>query len=156
VLCAHWAIVQTAIYAHSKSAIQKGWTLPKLIDNLSYEETKDSKIELRGLIPYWINRYSATPNDIDLSGIFLLTAPNMSGKSTIMRSSLVAALLGNCGLFIPASSAIISRFNNFFLRTASYDVPSEGKSAFALEMDDVRVVLRDSTSQSLVMIDELG
>lgn len=48
------------------------------------------------------------------------------------------------------------RFDNFFLRTASYDVPSEAKSAFALEMDDMRVVLRDASHQSIVMIDELG
>ena len=51
---------------------------------------------------------------------------------------------------------MIPRFDHLFLRTASYDVPSEGKSAFALEMDDVRVLLRDSTSRSLVFLDELG
>ena len=48
------------------------------------------------------------------------------------------------------------RYDHYFLRTASYDVPSEAKSAFALEMDDVRVMLRDCTDRSLVMIDELG
>ena len=48
------------------------------------------------------------------------------------------------------------RYDHYFLRTASYDVPSEAKSAFALEMDDVRVMLRDCTERSLVMIDELG
>ena len=48
------------------------------------------------------------------------------------------------------------RYDHYFLRTASYDVPSEAKSAFALEMDDLRVMLRDSTDHSLVMIDELG
>jgi DNA mismatch repair ATPase MutS len=51
---------------------------------------------------------------------------------------------------------VSSRYDHYFLRTASYDVPSEAKSAFALEMDDVRVVLRDCTHRSLVMIDELG
>ena len=67
----------------------------------------------------------------------------MSGKSTLMRAVLVTALLGNCGLFVPCDKAVIPRYDNFFLRTASYDVPSEAKSAFALEMDDMRVVLRD-------------
>jgi hypothetical protein len=48
------------------------------------------------------------------------------------------------------------RYDHYFLRTASYDVPSEAKSAFALEMDDVRVMMRDCTHRSLVMLDELG
>ncbi len=57
----------------------------------------------------------------------MLTAPNMSGKSTLMRSALVAALLANCGLAVPCSSAIVPRYDNFFLRTASFDIPSEAK-----------------------------
>lgn len=44
----------------------------------------------------------------------------------------------------------------FFIRTASYDIPSESKSAFALEMDDMRIIYRDCTWKSLVMIDEIG
>jgi DNA mismatch repair ATPase MutS len=80
----------------------------------------------------------------------------MSGKSTLMRSSLVTALLATCGLLVPCSSAQVPLFDSFFLRTASYDIPSEGKSAFALEMEDVRIMLRDSTENSIVMIDELG
>ncbi|CAN0336736.1 unnamed protein product, partial [Hapterophycus canaliculatus] len=47
-------------------------------------------------------------------------------------------------------------FDGFFLRTASYDIPAEDKSAFALEMDDVRVMLRDSSGRSLALVDELG
>lgn len=47
-------------------------------------------------------------------------------------------------------------FDGFFLRTASYDIPAEDKSAFALEMDDVRVMLRDSSKRSLALVDELG
>lgn len=72
-------------------------------------------------------------------GIFLLTAPNMSGKSTLMRALAVAALLGNCGLFVPCTGrgaesntagrqvevSGIPRFDNVFVRTASFDVPAE-------------------------------
>lgn len=73
-----------------------------------------------------------------------------------MRSILVTALLANCGLFVPCRKASIPRYDSFFLRTASYDTPLEGKSAFAVEMDDIRVMMRDSTQRSLVMIDEIG
>jgi len=90
-------------------------------------------------------------------GIFLLTASNMAGKSTLMRSILSAALLGNCGLYVPCSRATVPRYDNFFLRTSSYDNPQEKMSAFALEMDDVRVMLRDcSEGRSLAMVDEIG
>lgn len=141
-------IIQTAL-AHTISAIQKGWHMPKLV-------TETAQMDLQGLIPYWMPRSTASANDLTLRGIFLLTAPNMSGKSTLMRSVLVAALLANCGLFVPAMHAVVPRFDTFFLRTASYDVPSEDKSAFALEMDDMRVMMRDCSERSLIMIDELG
>jgi DNA mismatch repair ATPase MutS len=64
----------------------------------------------------------------------LLTAPNMSGKSTLMRASLTMALLANCGLFVPARKAVVPRYDNFFLRTTCHDIPRDRKSAFALEM----------------------
>ena len=115
-----------------------------------------ARMTLKGLSPYWIRRSTATLNDVELQGLFLLTAPNMSGKSTLMRSVLVAALLANCGLFVPCTQARVPKYDHFFLRTASHDVPIEKKSAFALEMDDVRIILKDATSRSLIMIDELG
>lgn len=58
--------------------------------------------------------------------------------------------------FLTSSLLQVPRFDKFFLRTASYDIPSEQKSAFASEMDDMRVMLRDCSSRSLLMIDELG
>ncbi|CAM9785244.1 unnamed protein product, partial [Phaeothamnion confervicola] len=94
-------------------------------------------------------------NSFVLDGIFLLTAPNMSGKSTLMRATAAAALLATAGLHAPAARMTSPRYDAFFLRTASYDVPAERMSAFALEMDDVRVMLRDCTRRSLAMVDEI-
>lgn len=154
----HFAVVVQTTLAHTISARQKGWILPELRSFPSDDEATPSRLAMnvKGLTPYWISRDRAIANDIDLEGLFLLTAPNMSGKSTLMRSLLVLALLANCGFFVPAAVAEIPRFDTFFLRTASYDIPSEAKSAFALEMDDMRVIMRDCTSRSLVMMDELG
>lgn len=149
VQASHWAVVIQAAAQHTAASLQRGWALPTLVD------AKDNALTVTDLRPYWMGS-EATPNSFTLRGLFLLTAPNMSGKSTLMRAATVAALLANCGLFVPCSEAQVPRYDNFFLRTASYDIPSEGKSAFALEMDDVRVMLRDCTAKSLVMIDELG
>ena len=148
-------ILNTALY-HAYSSKQQGWELPVLDDPTDGQSSR-LHLDLKGLTPYWLDRSTAVSNDVDIQGMILLTAPNMSGKSTIMRSTLVACLLANCGLCIPArSSSIVPRYDCYFLRTSSYDVPAEGKSAFGLEMDDMRVVLRDSSSASLVMIDEIG
>ena len=155
------------LYSFSKSPPSlQAWCIPDVIDfppGTTGREGKEGSgsdkwalMKLKGLSPYWISRSSATLNDVELQGIFLLTAPNMSGKSTLMRSVLVAALLANCGLFAPCTSAIVPKYDNFFLRTTSHDVPSEKKSAFALEMDDMRIILEDSTARSLIMLDELG
>lgn len=74
-----------------------------------------------------------------------------------MRSVLVAALLGNCGLFVPCSNrAIMPHYDAYFLRTSSFDVPSEGKSSFAVEMSDLAVIMRDSSIYSFIMLDEIG
>ena len=151
----HWAVILQAASGHAVSAQQKGWILPELVNSIE-GSGGDRKMQLNDLTPYWIDRKRSTPNSFQINGIFLLTAPNMSGKSTLMRSVLVAALLANCGMFVPCSAGSFPRFDNFFLRTASYDIPSIGMSSFALEMDDLKVVLRDSTNRSLVMVDEIG
>jgi DNA mismatch repair ATPase MutS len=54
-----------------------------------------------GCWPYWLPRTSAAPNSFEWSGLWLLTAPNMAGKSSLLRGTLAAALLANVGLFAP-------------------------------------------------------
>jgi hypothetical protein len=148
------AMIIQAANSHVVSALQKGWCLPKLA---SLDESA-SVLDLEGLSAYWMDRLdpATKTNTLKLGGMYLLTAPNMSGKSTLMRSTLVAALLANAGLFVPCDRAFVPRFDSFSMRTASFDVPIEGKSAFAMEIDDMRVILRDCTDSSLVMIDEIG
>ena len=107
--------------------------------------------------PYWLPRATAGRNSFEWDAIWLLTAPNMAGKSSLMRSMTVAALLGNAGLMAPVEAGtVVPRYDCFFLRTASFDVPSEGKSAFAQEVDDLQVMTSECTSRSLVLLDEIG
>lgn len=144
---AYFALLLDVIYSHTIMAQQQKWTLP----------TSSAKcLTLRGLTPYWLNSELATANDISINGLIFLTAPNMSGKSTLMRSVLIAALLANCGLFVPCADAAVPYYDGYYLRTTCYDVPAEGKSAFGIEMQDVQVMLRDCTNESLVMLDEIG
>jgi DNA mismatch repair ATPase MutS len=159
---AAWSVILQAASDHTVSACQKNWCIPELLEfvdtGLGPSDSVKSRMTMSvtGVSPYWIDRSRAVHNDFELDGLFLLTAPNMSGKSTLMRTILVAALLANCGLFTPCTAAKIPRYDHFFLRTSSHDIPSEGKSAFAVEMEDMRIILDDSTQRSLIMIDELG
>jgi DNA mismatch repair ATPase MutS len=74
-----------------------------------------------------------------------------------MRSVLVTALLANCGLFVPClAGADVPQYDAYFLRTSSFDIPSEGKSSFAVEMSDLKAMMRDTSPHSFLMMDEIG
>ena len=115
-----------------------------------------------GMWPYWLGGTAGIDrgkikNSFSMEGMFLLTGPNMAGKSTLLRSTCAVALLGACGLAVPASSSTaVPYFDAFMLRNFSADSPLEELSSFAVEMKEMRYVLTDATSQSLVLIDELG
>ena len=104
-----------------------------------------------------MDRSESVANTFALDGLFLLTAPNMSGKSTLMRSTAAAALLTSCGLCAPLDpGSYVKRFDNIFVRGASADIPTESKSAFGAEMGDIAALLRACGEGSLVFVDELG
>ena len=140
---------------HAAKANTLGWALPEIFD--SYEGDLPSACRFVDLHPYWMDKSDATLNSFDLDGMFLLTAPNMSGKSTIMRSAAAAALLGVCGFCAPvAEKSFVKRFDSLFVRGASADIPTENKSAFGAEMGDISALLRACSNKSLVFVDELG
>lgn len=89
-----------------------------------------------GLSPYWFDaaQGGAVQNTVDMKSLFLLTGPNGGGKSSLLRSICAAALLGICGLMIPAESAIIPHFDAIMLHMKSYDSPADGKSSFQVSL----------------------
>lgn len=127
---------------------------------LSTDTANSRPMEVQGLWPYWLQARGGDEgtvfNSFTLDGLFLLTGPNMAGKSTILRSTAAAALLGSCGLAIPAKEARFPYFDAFMLRNFSADSPLEGRSSFAVEMTEMRYVLEDASPCSLVCVDELG
>ena len=157
VVAAHWAVALHAVAGHAAAASRLGWS-PVALGAPGRRE-----LRLRGLSPYWMARPGraggGVGNDVALSPgrMLLLTAPNMSGKSTLMRSALVAALLANGGLCAPCEpGGEAPRYDAFFLRAAAHDAPAEGKSAWAVECEDVASLLRDATAESLCAVDEVG
>ena len=149
-------ILSTAAH-HASSSNARGWNLGSVYDDDEGDESSSSAGRFRGVWPHWMDRSESVPNTFDLDGLFLLTATNMSGKSTLMRSAAAAALLVNCGLCAPADAGTrVRRFDSLFVRGASADVPAEDRSAFGAEMGDVSALLRSCGRRSLVFVDEIG
>ena len=153
VQASHANLILSTAANHAANANVLGWN-----SAVTYEpEPTKSAGQLHDVWPYWMDQSEAVSNSFEMDGLFLLTAPNMSGKSTLMRSTAAAALLVNCGLCAPLGhGSTIQRFDNIFVRGASADVPTEGKSAFGAEMGDIAALLRSCGDKSLVFVDELG
>ena len=92
----------------------------------------------------------------DAHRIFLITGPNMAGKSTYMRQVALIVLMAQIGSFIPASDAVIGVFDRIFTRVGASDDLAGGQSTFMLEMSEVANILRNATPRSLVILDEIG
>lgn len=100
------------------------------------------------------------PNDVDLDNIsqslLLITGPNMAGKSVFIRQVALIALLNQIGCFVPAKSAKLSLVDRIFVRSGASDVITSGLSTFMVEMVETAYILRNATSKSLVIMDEIG
>ena len=99
-------------------------------------------------------------NDIHLDNnknrIAIITGPNMAGKSTYMRQTALIVLMAQIGSFVPASCANIGIVDRIFTRVGASDDLASGQSTFMVEMNEVANILRNATSNSLLILDEIG
>ncbi|OLS54151.1 DNA mismatch repair protein MutS [Rhodovulum sulfidophilum] len=101
-------------------------------------------------------------NDCDLAeagsgaAIWLLTGPNMSGKSTFLRQNALIALLAQAGSFVPATSAHIGLVSQLFSRVGAADDLARGRSTFMVEMVETAAILNQADDRALVILDEIG
>ena len=128
------------------------------------------KINEKGVIDIKEGRHPVVermiPNDMFIANdtylddkkhrISIITGPNMAGKSTYMRQTALIALMAQIGSFVPAVSANIGLSDRIFTRVGASDDLASGQSTFMVEMTEVANILRNATSKSLLILDEIG
>ncbi|MCF6169889.1 MAG: DNA mismatch repair protein MutS [Bacteroidales bacterium] len=127
--------------------------------------TDDYSIEIRnGRHPVIEQNLEAgeeyVPNDIFLDNnkqqVIILTGPNMSGKSALLRQTALIVLLAQMGCFVPAASAKIGIVDKVFTRVGASDNISSGESTFMVEMNETASILNNISNRSLILLDEIG
>lgn len=107
-----------------------------------------------------ISRGQFVPNSIEFRSdgtrTLLITGPNMAGKSTIMRQVALISILGQCGSFVPCRAAHLGVVDGIYTRIGASDDLATGKSTFMVEMAEVARILEQGTTNSLILIDEIG
>ncbi|KMV00082.1 DNA mismatch repair protein MutS [Acinetobacter sp. VT 511] len=139
-------------FAHQ--ARLRNWSRPK------YSPEIGLKIQAgRHPVVEALSKTAFTPNDTQLDyqhRMAIITGPNMGGKSTFMRQTALIALLAYCGSYVPAQAVTLGPIDRIFTRIGSADDLSTGKSTFMVEMTETSQILHHATSQSLVLMDEVG
>ncbi|WP_123620550.1 DNA mismatch repair protein MutS [Halorubrum sp. CSM-61] len=135
-------------------AVERDYVRPEVVDD------PDAGVEVEGGRHPVVERAeeSFVPNDADLprGSIAVITGPNMSGKSTYMRSVALAVVLAQTGSFVPAQAATLPVFDRLFTRVGASDDIAGGQSTFMREMSELTEILHDAGPDSLVLLDEVG
>lgn len=140
----------------SEIAVRNKYVKP-VIDDSDVLDIKDAR---HPVIEQHLKDAAFIPNDIlmDCTGrqVIIITGPNMSGKSTIIRQSALIVLMAQTGSFVPASFASLGIVDRIFARVGASDHLAKGQSTFMVEMTETANILRNATGKSLIILDEIG
>jgi DNA mismatch repair protein MutS len=148
--------------ALARLAIDENYARPEVDASLSFaiEGGRHPVVEQalrRDGQPFIANACDLSPGGGQKSGqIWLITGPNMAGKSTFLRQNALITLLAQIGSFVPASRARIGVVDRLFSRVGAADDLARGRSTFMVEMVETAVILNQASERSLVILDEIG
>lgn len=145
------------ILSFSKLARKNRYTRPVLNDSLIIDIKEGRHPVIETQMPLG---ESYVPNDIyldsDSTQIMIITGPNMSGKSAILRKTALIVLMAQIGCFVPAESATIGIVDKIFTRVGASDNISSGESTFMVEMNETASIMNNISPRSLILLDEIG
>ncbi|MBW8709126.1 MAG: DNA mismatch repair protein MutS [Alphaproteobacteria bacterium] len=141
-------------------AVAARYVRPKIDNGLSFNITRGRHPVVEAALQSG-NAGPFVPNDCDLSPgakgrLWLVTGPNMAGKSTFLRQNALIAILAQTGSFVPAEAAHIGIVDRLFSRVGAGDDLAAGRSTFMVEMVETAAILNQATAKSLVILDEIG
>lgn len=144
--------------AFAALAVDQNYVRPVIDDSLAF----DIKGGRHPVVEQVLRKNSGNefvPNDCDLGKqqrLWLLTGPNMAGKSTFLRQNALIVLLAQTGAYVPADTAHIGLVDRLFSRVGASDDLARGRSTFMVEMVETATILNQATERSLVILDEIG
>ncbi len=153
----HVLAVLDCLCCFADNAIRFNYKKPELHDGLALELTASRHPVIEQHLPagenYIDNDISLDP---DQQQIIILTGPNMSGKSAILRQTALITLMAHMGSFVPAASAKIPLTDKIFTRVGASDNLSGGESTFMVEMNETASIINNVSARSLILLDEIG
>lgn len=146
--------------AWAELAAEKAWKRPNLDDSCAFIIEGGRHPVVEHALER-TRRGAFVPNSCDLSAgdtpaIWLLTGPNMAGKSTFLRQNALIAIMAQAGCFVPALRAHIGLVHQLFSRVGASDDLARGRSTFMVEMVETAAILNQATDRALVILDEIG
>jgi len=143
--------------ALAERAAESGWVRPALVDHACFDITGGRHPVVEDAVARSGGRFVA--NDCSLSEtsrLWLVTGPNMGGKSTFLRQNALIAVLAQAGSYVPATSATLGLVDRLFSRVGASDNLARGRSTFMVEMVETAAILAQATPRSFVILDEVG
>jgi len=141
----------------AERAAEGGWARPQLVDHACFEIVGGRHPVVEEAVRRTGERFVA--NDCGLSEtnrLWLVTGPNMGGKSTFLRQNALIAVLAQAGSYVPATGATLGLVDRLFSRVGASDNLARGRSTFMVEMVETAAILAQATPQSFVILDEVG
>ncbi len=143
--------------SYAMVANKNGYVKPSMNESLSLKIEGGRHPVLEQQLPLG-EKY--IPNDVFLDNekqqIIMITGPNMSGKSAVLRQTALIVMMAQSGCFVPASKAEIGIVDKIFTRVGASDNLSQGESTFMVEMNETSSILHNISNRSLVLLDEIG
>ncbi|MBC9033184.1 DNA mismatch repair protein MutS [Sphingomonas sp. JC676] len=143
--------------ALAERAAEGGWARPILVEHSCFEIEGGRHPVVEDAVARSGGRFVA--NDCSLSEssrLWLVTGPNMGGKSTFLRQNALIAVLAQAGSYVPATSATLGLVDRLFSRVGASDNLARGRSTFMVEMVETAAILAQATPRSFVILDEVG
>lgn len=144
----------TASLAHL--AVTENWARPRIDDSRAFEITGGRHPVVEAALQKTGTPFVANDCDLSTAPIWLLTGPNMAGKSTFLRQNALLAALAQMGSFVPAVEAHIGIVSQIFSRVGASDDLARGRSTFMVEMVETAAILNQADDRALVILDEIG